>query len=278
MSQYTTTKWCCGKKTQTHSRVCIEHVVTGRSTSHSLVLCSKLINRLLSSVLNFDSLWEALFHFKPDLSQLRTFACTCYILLRPYNKHKLQFRTTPCLFSGYPSDTKGYICFDPNTLRKFTYLDMFYLMKFISLHLPLQLLLPLSLLNHGFLLSFTGIYVLLLFITLLLPIMLPHHFPLLPHQNLSLLLLPESASDLQNQFHSSPIPTPNVLPVTTSLVPLPNLHPMQTRSKSGITKPNQKWCYKTIVVNNIIETPSFNIASKFPNWCKAMDEEFQALR
>lgn len=66
---------------------------------------------------------------------------------------------------------------------------MFYLMKFISLHLPLQLLLPLSLLNHGFLLSFTGIYVLLLFITLLLPIMLPHHFPLLPHQNLSLLLL-----------------------------------------------------------------------------------------
>ena len=189
MSQYTTTKLCCGKKTQTHSRVCIEHVVTGQSTSHSLVLCSKLINRLLSSVLNFDSLWEALFHFKPDLSQLRTFGCTCYILLRPYNKHKLQFRTTPCLFSGYPSDTKGCICFDPNTLRKFTYLNMFYLMKFISLHLPLQLLLPLSLLNHGFLLSFTGIYVLLLFITLLLPIMLPHHFPLLPHQNLSLLLL-----------------------------------------------------------------------------------------
>ena len=87
----------------------------------------------------------------------------------------------------------------------------------------------------------------------------------------------ESISDLQNQFHSSPIPTPNVLPVTTSLVPLPNLHPLQTRSESGITKPNKKWCYKTIVDNNIIETPSFDIASKFPNWCKAMDEEFQAL-
>ena len=53
---------------------------------------------------------------------------------------------------------------------------------------------------------------------------------------------------------------------------------MQTRSKSDITKPNQKWFYKTIVDNNIIETPSFGIASKFPNWGKAMDEEFQALR
>ena len=66
---------------------------------------------------------------------------------------------------------------------------MFYLMKLISLHLPLQLLLPLSLLSHGFLLSFTVIYVLLLFITLFLPIKLPHHFPLLPLQNLSLLLM-----------------------------------------------------------------------------------------
>ena len=83
---------------------------------------------------------------------------------------------------------------------------------------------------------------------------------------------------MQNQFHSSPIPTPNVLLVTTSLVPLHNLHPMQTRSKSGITKPNQKRCYKTIVDNNITEPSSFGIASKFPNWCKAMDEEFQALR
>ena len=45
----------------------------GQSTSHTLVLCSELINRLPSSLLNFDSLWEALFHFKPDLSQLKTF-------------------------------------------------------------------------------------------------------------------------------------------------------------------------------------------------------------
>ena len=53
---------------------------------------------------------------------------------------------------------------------------------------------------------------------------------------------------------------------------------MQTRSKSGITKPNQKRCYKTIVDNNITEPSSFGIASKFPNWCKVMDEEFQALQ
>ena len=39
----------------------------------------------------------------------------------------------------------------------------------------------------------------------------------------------------------------------------------QTHVKCGITKPNQKWFYKTIFDNNIIETPSFGIASKFPN-------------
>uniref|UniRef100_A0A2N9I8B6 CCHC-type domain-containing protein n=1 Tax=Fagus sylvatica TaxID=28930 RepID=A0A2N9I8B6_FAGSY len=61
--------------------------------------------------------WEKLFHKPPDISHLRTFGCISFPHLRPYNTHKLQPRTTPCIFLGYPAHTKGYICQDPTTKR-----------------------------------------------------------------------------------------------------------------------------------------------------------------
>lgn len=33
---------------------------------------------------------------------------------RPYNKHKLDFRSTPCTFLGYATNCKGYKCLDNN--------------------------------------------------------------------------------------------------------------------------------------------------------------------
>ena len=51
---------------------------------------------------------------------------------------------------------------------------------------------------------------------------------------------------------------------------------MQTRSKSGITKP--KLCYKAIMDYSYTEPPTYKIASTYPKWCEAMDAEFQALQ
>lgn len=45
-----------------------------------------LINRLSTTILNFDSPFERLFHRKPDYSFLKTFGCACYPYLRPYNQ------------------------------------------------------------------------------------------------------------------------------------------------------------------------------------------------
>ena len=53
---------------------------------------------------------------------------------------------------------------------------------------------------------------------------------------------------------------------------------MQTRSKSGITKPNSKLCYKATVDYIYTEPPSSKVAAKYPIWCEAMDAEFQALQ
>jgi hypothetical protein len=52
-----------------------------------------LINRLPSPVINNQTPIERLFHQKPDYSSLRFFGCACWPNLRPYNIHKLQFRS-----------------------------------------------------------------------------------------------------------------------------------------------------------------------------------------
>ncbi|KAG8490820.1 hypothetical protein CXB51_013997 [Gossypium anomalum] len=73
-----------------------------------------LINILPSHFLANISPYEKLFQVSPDYSYLRTFGCMCFPNLRPYNTHKLQFRSTPCTFLGYSPCHKGYCCQDVN--------------------------------------------------------------------------------------------------------------------------------------------------------------------
>ena len=77
------------------------------------------------------------------------------------------------------------------------------------------------------------------------------------------------------------------LPISSSVpvLDLPSSHslstnhlPMQTRSKSGISKPNPKLCYKAVLDYTFTKLPSYKVAAKYPEWCKAMDDEFQALQ
>ena len=47
------------------------------------------INRLPSSVLDFQSPWEKLFSKSPSVHAFKSFTCACYPFLRRYNKNKL---------------------------------------------------------------------------------------------------------------------------------------------------------------------------------------------
>ncbi|KAD6118770.1 hypothetical protein E3N88_10041 [Mikania micrantha] len=76
-----------------------------------------LINRMPSRTSSHISPLEQLFHHKPDLSFLRVFGCQCFPHLRPYNPHKMDFRSLPCIFLGYSSSHYGYQCLDPSTNR-----------------------------------------------------------------------------------------------------------------------------------------------------------------
>jgi hypothetical protein len=76
-----------------------------------------LINRMPSYTLHNSTPYTKLFRAEPSYSDLRVFGCACYPLLRPYNKHKLEFRSKQCIFLGYSSNHKGYRCLDPSTSR-----------------------------------------------------------------------------------------------------------------------------------------------------------------
>ena len=80
--------------------------------SYAVHTAAYLINRMPSVVLQNKSPYEVLFHTIPVVSHLRIFWCACYPLLQPYRAHKLQRKTTKCVFLGYASQYKGYICYD----------------------------------------------------------------------------------------------------------------------------------------------------------------------
>lgn len=63
-----------------------------------------LINRLPTPVLLNQSPYQKLFKTKPVYKFLKVFGCTT---LRPYNHHKLEFRSSNCLFLGYSPQHKG---------------------------------------------------------------------------------------------------------------------------------------------------------------------------
>jgi hypothetical protein len=74
-----------------------------------------LINRLPTPILNNESPFQKLFSLRPNYNFLRIFGCACWPHLRPYNKHKLDFRSDTCIFIGYSPSHHGYKCLHPST-------------------------------------------------------------------------------------------------------------------------------------------------------------------
>lgn len=69
-----------------------------------------LINRLPTAFLSNCSPLEKLFGLQPNYTFFKTFGCLCYPSLRSFNSHKLDPRSTPCIFLGYSTMHRGYKC------------------------------------------------------------------------------------------------------------------------------------------------------------------------
>ena len=74
----------------------------------------QLINSLPTPLLNNLSPTEVLFGKKPPYNSFRVFGCLSFPFTRPYNKHKLDFKSLPCIFLGYGTQHKGYKCLTPS--------------------------------------------------------------------------------------------------------------------------------------------------------------------
>jgi hypothetical protein len=83
-----------------------------------------LINMHPSKTINNETLVHRLLGTKPDYKSLRVFGCACWPNLRPYNKRKLAFRSTKCVFLGYSPKNKGVKCLEVSSERVYISRDV----------------------------------------------------------------------------------------------------------------------------------------------------------
>ena len=88
-----------------------------RYWSHGVLTATYLINRLPSRVLEFKSPLEVLKNQKLNISHLRVFGCVCYVHQQAINRDKLDPRAVRCVFFGYSSTKKGYMCYNMTTRK-----------------------------------------------------------------------------------------------------------------------------------------------------------------
>ena len=85
--------------------------------SYAFTTATYLINRLPTPNLSMESPYQKLFGEAPNYSKLRVFGCLCFPWLRPYTAHKLEDRSTPCVFLGYSQTQSAYLCLQPTSGR-----------------------------------------------------------------------------------------------------------------------------------------------------------------
>ncbi|KAJ0697300.1 putative RNA-directed DNA polymerase [Helianthus annuus] len=247
-----------------------------------------LINRLPSRVSSNKSPFEHIYGRKPDYSFLRVFGSQCFPYLRPYNHHKIEFRSTPCVFLGYSPSHHGYRCFDPHTERIYIARHVrFNEQVFPYAPSPKPPSPPPS---SPYISIFPN------------P---PPGFPPHPPPNSP---TPEPTPSAQPNS-TSPEPTPSAQPPTTSPEPTPSAQPPTTspepsttdtplpsaapgshpasaaaRSRPANLRPHPKRpdrynpaAYTATASSLPFEPPTFTIANKYSEWRDAMSEELNAL-
>ncbi|CAN1766567.1 Retrovirus-related Pol polyprotein from transposon TNT 1-94 [Linum perenne] len=95
----------------------------------AVLTATYLINRLPSKTLSFLTPLQCLQnvfptnHLVSDIP-LKMFGCTCFVLIPPQFRTKLDPRSVKRVFLGYASNKKGYKCFDPTTRKTFHSMDV----------------------------------------------------------------------------------------------------------------------------------------------------------
>ena len=85
--------------------------------TYALTTAVYLINRQPTATLKNVSAFEKLFGTLPNYTKLRSFGCLCFPWIKPYNQHKLEPKSKPCIFLGYSLHQSAFLCLEPTSSR-----------------------------------------------------------------------------------------------------------------------------------------------------------------
>ena len=259
--------------------------------AEALATATHLINRRPCRATGSTTPFQLLFGTVPSYSELRVFGCRCFPNMIATASHKLAARSIACVFIGYPADHRGYRCYDPESRRVITSRHV----VFDEDVFPFRDATKPATANHdvdndppapptrdGRNVRRAA----------------PRRSPSPPSPPRS--VAPPSSRRLQHVVHDTSPSTPSTTnpvvsdnsttassgssspatspssPTTTSAVHPPR-HPMVTRARDGIYKPNPK--YAMAVNEEISPIPrSVRSAVKDPHWYGAMKKEYDALQ
>ncbi|CAL2254016.1 unnamed protein product [Prunus armeniaca] len=260
---------------------------------HAMAHSAYLINRMPSKVLANQSPYFRLMQKLPDIRYLRVFGTAVYPCLRETNSHKLQPRIASCVFMGYLMGYKGVLCYNCTThrfviSRHVIHDELVYPFKHPStLHSNIM-----SSLSPSLSINLPSTRVILsenLDSHVNHPSSSPCRGKFSPAVPLPLIVTEASSSSIQplegsfpvsSDHHVSPIEHVN-FGSSSSLPSSWNIHPMTTRSKSGLCQKKSfedYQCFTSMHDSTTLDEPStFRVASFSLAWIKAVEEEISAL-
>ena len=212
-----------------------------------------LNNILPFPVLQNKSPHVLLFHTAPNYTRLKTFGCACYPLLRPYNKHKLDFKFACFLFLGYNLHNRGYICLSP-TGKIYMSRHVVFNENVFPCNIPEYNFTPTSTIQYEFDCS-------------------NHHITVLRQTAVVHLPAAHNNTESSSFVPHDPLPSPSLPLAQTNNGPT-NEHSMTTRSKAGIFKPKSFMSH--VNTTSFIPTSIKEALSSTP-WLQAMTDEYTTL-
>lgn len=247
------------------------------------------INRLYTTILHWESPFHMQYNKQPDYGSLRVFGSRCYPYVQDQKNNKFDPKSLPCVFLGYSDRHKGYRCYYQPTKR--TFISRHVTFDEENMHFKNQY--PNKTITDCMVTTFTKWDSLTVSIHTHSTPSQEKSTPDAPlKKSLTLFDLVCDAESQTKNHLSSPFdviaPLTQLEDQTAPKVPpqsndaqdqfilLAPFHNMQTRSKSGVHKPNPK--YALLHQYDAIPKPpkTIKVAIQHLGWKQAM-EELQAL-
>ena len=248
-----------------------------------------------TAVIQNESPYRKLFGKDPNYLKLRLFGCASYPWLRPYKNNKLDASSAACVFVGYSLSQSAYLCLEKSTGRVYVSHHVVFDESTFPFKTtvsqshahddqpePSPAYYPSTIVPTHTLVSAPPPGPLPEALHLPTPASpLPQTEPRQQPPNLAPLttstssaptLPPAATATPPDTLPTHPTPNTSLTPSQPTINPPPNNHPMRTRGKNKITKPNQKYSYTTSKTKPTIPKTVAE-ALRDPNWRNSIVEE-----